>query len=82
MKMDPLQSTEEEELPLYKPENYYPVDIGEVFVSRYQVVSKLGYGTSSTVWLWRDLKYVFKGPWMQINDILQRKMLQDAQNMC
>lgn len=82
MKMDPLQSIEEEELPLYKPENYYPVDIGEVFVSRYQVVLKLGYGTSSTVWLWRDLKYVFKGPWMQINDILQRKMLQDAQNMC
>lgn len=39
--MDPLQSIEEEELPLYKPENYYPVDIGEVFVSRYQVVSKL-----------------------------------------
>lgn len=82
MKMDPLQSIEEEELPLYKPENYYPVDIGEVFVSRYQVVSKLGYGTSSTFWLWRDLMYVFKGPWMQINDILQRKMLQDAQNMC
>lgn len=56
VEVDPLQSIEEEELPLYKPENYYPVHIGEVFLSRYQVVSKLGYGTSSTVWLCRDLK--------------------------
>ncbi|GKZ40109.1 hypothetical protein AbraIFM66950_002391, partial [Aspergillus brasiliensis] len=56
VKVDPLQIIEEEQLPLYKPENYYPVHIGEVFLSRYQVVSKLGYGTSSTVWLCRDLK--------------------------
>ncbi|KAL3450420.1 kinase-like domain-containing protein [Aspergillus insuetus] len=46
---------EEEVLPLYKPENYYPVFIGQVLASRYQVVSKLGYGNSSTVWLCRDL---------------------------
>lgn len=56
VEVDPLQSIEEEELPLYKPENYYPVYIGEVFLSRYQVVSKLGYGMSSTVWLCKDLK--------------------------
>lgn len=54
--LDPLDKIEEETLPLYKPENYYPVFIGEVFGSRYQVVSKLGYGTSSTVWLCRDLR--------------------------
>ncbi|KAL4886613.1 protein kinase [Aspergillus karnatakaensis] len=35
---------------------YYPVHPGDVFHSRYQVVSKLGYGTSSTVWLCRDSK--------------------------
>ncbi|PKY08949.1 protein kinase [Aspergillus campestris IBT 28561] len=46
----------EETLPLYGPENYYPVYTGEVFVSRYQVVCKLGYGTSSTAWLCRDLE--------------------------
>ncbi|PYI05561.1 kinase-like protein [Aspergillus sclerotiicarbonarius CBS 121057] len=54
--LNPLEKIEEESLPLYKPENYYPVSIGEVFGSRYQVVSKLGYGTSSTVWLCRDLR--------------------------
>ncbi|KAB8078502.1 kinase-like domain-containing protein [Aspergillus leporis] len=35
---------------------FYPVYIGEVFAPRYQVVSKLGYGTSSTAWLCRDLR--------------------------
>ncbi|PWY77891.1 kinase-like protein [Aspergillus eucalypticola CBS 122712] len=54
--LDPLDKIEEETLPFYKPENYYPVSIGEVFGFRYQVVSKLGYGTSSTVWLCRDLR--------------------------
>ncbi|CAK41903.1 uncharacterized protein An14g01225, partial [Aspergillus niger] len=54
--LDPADKIEEETLPLYKPENYYPVSIGEVFGSRYQVVSKLGYGTSSTIWLSRDLQ--------------------------
>ncbi|KJZ71164.1 hypothetical protein HIM_03117 [Hirsutella minnesotensis 3608] len=47
---------EEETLPNYQAETYYPVRIGEVFESRYQVVAKLGYGTGSTVWLCRDLK--------------------------
>ncbi|KAK2051206.1 protein kinase [Colletotrichum caudatum] len=49
------QKIEEETLPGYKPENYYPVRLGEVFESRYQVVAKLGYGTGSTVWLCQDL---------------------------
>lgn len=46
---------EEETLPFYSPHRYYPVHIGEVFKSRYQVVTKLGYGVNSTVWLCRDL---------------------------
>lgn len=49
---------EEESIPSYKAEQFYPVHIGQVFESRYQVVSKLGFGTSSTVWLCRDLKSV------------------------
>lgn len=49
---------EEETIPNYKPESFYPVRLGEVFISRYQVVAKLGFGTSSTVWLCRDLEYV------------------------
>ena len=34
--------------------NYYPVKIGQVIQNRYRVIEKLGYGTSSTVWLCRD----------------------------
>jgi hypothetical protein len=48
---------EEETLPDYLAERFYPVRIGEVLASRYQVVGKLGYGMTSTVWLARDLPY-------------------------
>ncbi|KXX77730.1 Serine/threonine-protein kinase SRPK [Madurella mycetomatis] len=47
---------EEENIPNYKAENFYPVQLGEVFEARYQAVAKLGFGTESTVWLCRDLK--------------------------
>lgn len=53
--LDPKIKVEEETLPTFVPEHYYPVAIGEVFQSRYQIVSKLGFGISSTVWLCRDL---------------------------
>ncbi|KAM3431985.1 hypothetical protein NHJ13734_007062 [Beauveria thailandica] len=46
---------EEEALPDYLPARYYPMRIGEVLVDRYQVVGKLGFGASSTVWLAHDL---------------------------
>lgn len=59
-KLPPDHKVEEETVPQYKAEKFYPVRLGEVFCSRYQVVAKLGLGTSSTIWLCRDLKYVFK----------------------
>lgn len=38
----------------YAPGGYYPVRIGERFsASRYRIVHKLGFGTSSTIWLAR-----------------------------
>jgi len=37
---------EEETLPFYDPRLFYPVRIGEVLGKRYQVISKLGYGTA------------------------------------
>lgn len=46
---------EEEAFEDYKTGKYYPVCIGDVFASKYQVVGKLGFGISSTVWLARDL---------------------------
>ncbi|KAL0978625.1 hypothetical protein UPYG_G00173010 [Umbra pygmaea] len=35
---------------------YHPVDIGEIFIDRYQVVKKLGWGHFSTVWLGWDME--------------------------
>lgn len=46
---------EEEIWDWYSPDEFYPVRIGDVFNSKYQVVGKLGYGAYSTVWLCRDL---------------------------
>lgn len=53
--ISPDRQIEEERLPFYRREDYYPMRIGEVVRDHYQVVAKLGYGTSSTVWLSRDL---------------------------
>lgn len=53
--IDPSIPIEEESIPTYRPDKFYPVYIGEVFDQRYQVVGKLGYGSSATVWLCRDL---------------------------
>lgn len=56
---DPLpadEKIEEETIPDYVATRYYPVRIGEMFQDRYQVVGKLGFGITSTVWLARDLK--------------------------
>lgn len=53
----PLDEKIEEELfPDYIASRYYPVRIGEVLRDRYQIVGKLGFGASSTVWLARDLE--------------------------
>lgn len=53
--LDPSLQIEEETLPTYQPEKYYPTQIGEVLDNRYQVLAKLGYGVISTVWFGRDL---------------------------
>jgi serine/threonine-protein kinase SRPK3 len=47
----------EERLPHYKPSLFYPVHLRDIFESRYQVLSKLGYGSCS-VWLSRDIMFV------------------------
>ncbi|KAK6348099.1 hypothetical protein TWF718_005914 [Orbilia javanica] len=51
----PIQRAECVEL--YRPGGYHPVHIGDLFHNRrYKVLSKLGYGAYSTVWLARDLE--------------------------
>ena len=53
--LDRYQPIEEERTPYYHRKHFYPTRLGEILNGRYQVATKLGYGTSSTVWLARDL---------------------------
>ncbi|CAG9936227.1 unnamed protein product [Clonostachys rosea f. rosea IK726] len=53
--IDPDVKVEEERLPFYQRQNYYPMRIGQIVQDQFQVVAKLGFGTTSTVWLSRDL---------------------------
>lgn len=48
---------EEETLEPFGHGHYYPVHIGQIFSDQYQVLGKLGFGISSTVWLAKDLKW-------------------------
>jgi hypothetical protein len=50
---------EEERLPWYSHDQFYPARIGEVLDSSFKVIGKLGYGAYSTVWLCRDIRYVW-----------------------
>ncbi|KAL2066503.1 hypothetical protein VTL71DRAFT_2574 [Oculimacula yallundae] len=51
--INPSKKVEEENFGI---ERYYPARIGDVLSARYQIVGKLGFGNSSTVWLARDLQ--------------------------
>ncbi|KAL1020763.1 hypothetical protein UPYG_G00004360 [Umbra pygmaea] len=56
---EPLESEDsmnEEDPKEYCQGGYHPVHIGDTFNKRYQVVSKLGWGYFSTVWLCLDLR--------------------------
>ncbi|KAK4444784.1 hypothetical protein QBC34DRAFT_474301, partial [Podospora aff. communis PSN243] len=39
----------------YKPGGFHPVYIGDIFAEKYEVLSKIGSGVYSTVWLVKDL---------------------------
>ncbi|KAJ4313616.1 hypothetical protein N0V84_009323 [Fusarium piperis] len=45
-RIDSCQLVEEEKLPFYRRQDYYPMRIGQVVQESYQVVAKLGYGMS------------------------------------
>lgn len=45
---------EEETLPKYNADHFYPVRIGDLLNDRYKVLAKLGYGMTATVWLAKD----------------------------
>ena len=53
--LDAKELLEEEKTPHYTPQSFYPARLGEILANRYQIATKVGYGSSSTVWLARDL---------------------------
>lgn len=48
---------EEQHLDKFKAGQYYPANIGDVYDGKFQVLGKLGFGSTSTVWLARNLRY-------------------------
>lgn len=53
--LDCREPIEEEKTPYYSPAQFYPAQLGEILNGRYQLATKLGHGSNSTVWLARDL---------------------------
>src|SRR5436305_15119561 len=51
-----FKKVEEETLPKYNVNAFYPTRLDEVLNDRYQVITKLGFGVTATVWLARDLQ--------------------------
>jgi serine/threonine protein kinase len=51
------EESEDEGMEDYKVGGYHPVHVGEIYLNRYEIKQKLGWGHFSTVWLAKDLKY-------------------------
>lgn len=49
-------SIEHEDVSQYKKGGYHPVEVGDLFVNRYLVKKKIGWGQFSTVWLCEDIE--------------------------
>jgi hypothetical protein len=46
---------DEETIPGYDPKSFYHPNPGEILDRRYTLKAKIGWGTSSTVWLAQDI---------------------------
>ncbi|KAF2732395.1 kinase-like protein [Polyplosphaeria fusca] len=69
-KMDPGEPFEEEQLPWYNPDQFYPIRIGEILDSSYKLLGKLGYCAYSTVWLYIN-------PWSIMLTVADETVLHD-----
>lgn len=47
---------DEETIPGYHPKNFYYSHPGDMLDDRYELKAKIGWGTSSTVWLAQDIR--------------------------
>ncbi|KAJ3549699.1 hypothetical protein NM208_g363 [Fusarium decemcellulare] len=53
--LPPHVPIDEEKLPRYRPEDYYPANPGGVLGEQYELKAKVGWGSTSTVWLAQDI---------------------------
>ncbi|KAH8747394.1 kinase-like domain-containing protein, partial [Hyaloscypha finlandica] len=58
-------------VPGYRPEYFYPANPGDVLSGRYELKAKIGWGSSSTVWLARDTR---SGGWLKPNKYVAIKI--------
>ncbi|RHZ60663.1 hypothetical protein CDV55_105267 [Aspergillus turcosus] len=58
------EPVDEEICPGYNSKKFYPAKPGEVLADRYQVLVKVGWGVSSTVWFARDMRGYYYFPTM------------------
>lgn len=69
--MDPLSNIQEdveEGRGAYQVGGFHPVYVGDLYNGRYEVLSKIGYGVYSTVWLVRDREEQSVSPlWSKIH---------------
>ena len=63
---------EEQTLSRYHQKRYYPVIIGDVLKDQYRIITKLGFGAYSTVWLAWDKKSEFR--FSMHRSLLRRKL--------
>ncbi|EDP49747.1 protein kinase, putative [Aspergillus fumigatus A1163] len=56
----PSEVLDEARFEHFKKGQYYPANIGYVLSTKYRIIGKLGFGTTSTVWLARDLEEEFQ----------------------
>lgn len=54
--LPPEDPVDEERIPGYSPEHYYPANPGDILGTKYRLEAKVGWGSSSTVWLARDIR--------------------------
>lgn len=57
--LPPETPVDEERVPGYKLEHYYPANPGGMLLNRYRLEVKVGWGSSPTVWLAREVRKYF-----------------------
>ncbi|KAF5560228.1 CMGC SRPK kinase [Fusarium phyllophilum] len=69
-RLDPSILVEEDKIPKYHADRFYPIHLGQFLNGRYQIAAKLGYGANSTVRLAQDLNRLAASSRSSQNDMI------------